>query len=399
MRGGRGAVATSLAIVVLAVTGIAARAQPLFSGGQDPVAGGRLFADKGCAGCHTVDGKGGGVGPDLSRTTRPRTFYDLAAALWNHAPQMAAVMKRAGVTRPQLSARESGDIVAYLFTLDYFGTPGQADRGRRLFTEKRCVACHRIGDRGGVEGPPLDRLKPYASPIALAAAMWNHGPAMAAAMAAKGIERPTFKGGEMLDLITYINRVSPTAPAGPLYLLPGRIEEGAKAFAEHRCVECHAPSATPGRAGIDLVERQAHKSTVDFAATMWNKAPAMTAAMKTRGVTVPQLSPQTMADIVAYLYSVRYFADAGDPRSGVIVAQQKGCFHCHGLYGERGKPASDLAAARGLGTPAGTLAALWNHSFVSAGAGASPPVSTAPFTAREMADLVAYLRSLTMARP
>jgi mono/diheme cytochrome c family protein len=123
----------------------------------------------------------------------------------------------------------------------------------------------------------------------------------------------------------------------------------------------------------------------------------MTAAMKARGVTVPQLSPQTMADIVAYLYSVRYFADAGDPRNGVIVAQQKGCFNCHGLYGERGKPASDLAAARGLATPAGTLAALWNHSFVSAGV--APPVTAAPFTAREMADLVAYLRSLTMARP
>jgi mono/diheme cytochrome c family protein len=397
MRGGRSARATSLAIVVLAMTGGVARAQPLFSGGQDPVAGRRLFTDKGCAGCHTVDGKGGGVGPDLSRTTRPRTFYDLAAALWNHAPPMAAAMKRAGVARPQLSARESGDIVAYLFTLDYFDAPGNADRGRRLLTEKRCVACHRIGGKGGSEGPPLDRLKPYGSPIALAAAMWNHGPAMAAAMAAKGIERPTFKGSEMLDLITYINRASPTSPAGALYLLPGRIEEGARAFTEHRCVECHAPSAATGGATINLVERQAHKSAVEFAATMWNKAPAMTAAMKARGVTVPQLSPQTMADIVAYLYSVRYFADAGDPRNGVIVAQQKGCFNCHGLYGERGKPASDLAAARGLATPAGTLAALWNHSFVSAGV--APPVTAAPFTAREMADLVAYLRSLTMARP
>jgi mono/diheme cytochrome c family protein len=398
MRRWRGVGATSLTVVILAATAGVAGAQPLFSSGQDPVAGTRLFTDKGCANCHTIGGKGG-VGPDLSRTTRPRTFYDLAAALWNHAPQMATAMKRAGVSRPKLSERDSGHIAAYLFTLDYFDPPGNADQGRRLFTEKRCVTCHRIGGRGGAEGPALDTLKPYGSPIALASAMWNHGPAMAAAMAAKGIERPTFQGSEMLDLIAYINRASPTLPSGRLYVLPGRVTEGLEAFTAHRCVECHAPSTSTGPAAIDLGERQAHKSLVDFAATMWNKAPAMTDAMKTRGVTVPRLSPQTMADIVAYLYSVRYFADAGDPRRGVIVAQQKGCFNCHGLYGERGKPASDLAAARGIGTPAGVLAALWNHSFVAAGRAAQPPAPSASLTAREMADLVAYLRSLTRARP
>jgi len=399
MRRWRGVGVASLTIAMLATTAVVALAQPLFTSGQDPIAGGRLFTAKGCAGCHTVDGKGGGVGPDLSRTTRPRTFYDLAAALWNHAPQMTGAMKRAGVSRPTLSAQESGHIAAYLFTLDYFDPAGNADQGRRLFTEKRCVVCHRLGGRGGSEGPRLDSLKPYGSPIALAAAMWNHGPTMAAAMVAKGIERPTFQGSEMLDLITYINRLSPTLPTGPLYVLPGRIVEGAKAFTDHRCVECHAPSTSTASGAIDLVERQAHKSLVDFAATMWNKAPAMTDAMKTRGVAIPHLSPQTMADIVAYLYSVRYFADAGSPRDGVIVAQQKGCFNCHGLYGERGKPASDLAAAKGIGTPAGALAALWNHSFVSVGRAGTALATVPTLTAREMADLVAYLRSLTMARP
>jgi mono/diheme cytochrome c family protein len=202
----------------------------------------------------------------------------------------------------------------------------------------------------------------------------------------------------MLDLIAFINRASPTPATGRVYVLPGRIAEGATAFAKKRCAQCHAPSAAAGTAAIDLTERQANKSLVEFAATMWNKTPAMTDAMKTRGVEIPKLSPQTMADVVAYLYSVRYFADAGDPRNGVIVAQQKGCFQCHGLYGERGKPASDLAAAKGLGTPAGTLAALWNHSFIAtrrAPASAATPTS---FSGKEMADLVAYLRSLTRAR-
>lgn len=389
--------AIALMIVSLALGCDIAGAQPLFSTGQDPIAGARLFTDKGCAGCHAVDGRGGGVGPDLSRTPRPRTFYDLAAALWNHAPRMAGAMKRAGVTRPRLSTRESGDIAAYLFTLNYFDPAGNAEAGRRVFSDKGCVACHRVGETGGSVGPRLDALKPYGSPIALAAAMWNHGPAMTAAMAAKGIARPTFERTELLDLIAYLYRESPTLPTGRLYVLPGRAAEGAKAFTERGCVQCHAPAASTTTATVDLAERQANKGLVDFAATMWNKAPAMTDAMKARGVKVPQLAPQTMADIVAYLYSVRYFADAGDPRNGVVVTQQKGCFECHGLYGERGKRASDLAAAKGLGTPAGTLAALWNHSFLAGGR--TSTAQAAGFTGREMADLVAYLRSLTRARP
>lgn len=389
--------ATSLTIVTLVTTAAVAGAQPLFGSEQDPIAGAHLFNEKGCASCHGVDGKGGGVGPDLSRTTRPHTFYDLAAALWNHAPQMAGAMKRAGVPRPQLTARESGHVVAYLFTLDYFDAHGNPEAGRRLFTEKRCVVCHQIAGRGGSDGPRLDSLKAYASPIALAAAMWDHSGAMSAAMAAKGIERPRFEGTELLDLISYINRSSPTLPSGSLYVLPGRIVEGAKAFTDHRCVVCHAPSASPRDPAMNLAEREAHKSLTEFAATMWNKAPAMTAEMKRRGIEVPRVSPQAMADIVAYLYSVRYFAGAGDPRKGVILAQQKGCLNCHGLYGERGKPASDLAAAKGIGTAAGALSALWNHSFIAA---ARPSDTTPPatFTGPEMADLIAYLRSLARAR-
>jgi mono/diheme cytochrome c family protein len=397
MRAWKSIAATSLTVVTLVTTAAVACAQPLFGTEQDPIAGGRLFADKGCAGCHTVDGKGGGVGPDLSRTARPRTFYDLAAALWNHAPRMAGAMKRAGVQRPKLTASESGHVVAYLFTLDYFDPPGDADAGRRLFADKRCVACHRIGDRGGSDGPPLDRLKAYASPIALAAAMWNHSGAMAAAMAAGGIERPQFQRRELIDLIGYINQASPTLPSGPLYVLPGRIVEGAKAFTAHRCVVCHAPSGSGRGAARNLVEREAHKSVTEFAATMWNKAPVMLEEMRRRGIEAPRVSPQAMADIVAYLYSVRYFAEAGDPRQGVILAQQKGCLDCHALYGERGKPASDLARARGIGTAAGALAALWNHAFVVA----RPASQAAPatFTGPEMANLVAYLRSLARSRP
>ena len=78
-----------------------ALAQPLFSPSQDPFAGARVFDAKGCIKCHAIGGTGGKVGPDLARMARPRSFYDLAAALWNHAPKMAARMERAGVLRDE----------------------------------------------------------------------------------------------------------------------------------------------------------------------------------------------------------------------------------------------------------------------------------------------------------
>ena len=159
-----------------------ALAQPLFGPTQDPLAGERVFDAKGCVKCHAVRGVGGKVGPDLARTPRPRTFYDLAAALWNHAPKMAARMRQLGIARPQLDARETGDLAAYLFTLSYFDPRGNAAAGRRLFTEKRCVVCHRVGESGGTIGPRLDGLKQFGSPIYLATAMWNHGPQMAERM-------------------------------------------------------------------------------------------------------------------------------------------------------------------------------------------------------------------------
>ena len=391
----RGPIRTAALISLLLGSVAAAAAQPLLTATQDPLAGARVMHDKGCVTCHAVNGKGGKIGPDLGRVPQPRTFFELAAALWNHAPAMAARMKQLGIQRPRLTAKESGDVAAYLFTLDYFDRPGDPAEGRRLFSEKRCVACHRIAGTGGTDGPALDSLKIYGSPIALAATMWNHGPRMAAVMEAKGIERPTFKGSELIDLIAFVNRASPTPSSGPLYLLPGRSGEGRRVFIEKHCVACHTVTGSDKEGAINLAEREAHKSVTEFAAAMWNKAPQMIEAQKQRSLPVPSLRPEEMADLVAYLYSARYFAEAGDPRKGAILATYKGCLGCHGLYGERGKPASDLAAAKNLGQPAGALAALWNHSFIDDPRRARDRAAWSTFTGPEMADLLSYLRSLS----
>jgi mono/diheme cytochrome c family protein len=372
----------------------AAWAQPVFSPSQDPLAGSRVFGAKGCVKCHSINGVGGKVGPDLARSLRPRSFYDVATAMWNHLPRMADRMKQLGITRPQLTAQEAGDLVGFLYTLNYFDRPGNVAAGRQLFSEKKCIICHQVGGTGGVVGPNLDSLKQFASPIYVASAMWNHGPAMAEAMKAKGVERPTFTAQELRDLIAFLAPATGGAPEGPLYVLPGRPQLGRELFVEKKCVRCHSVSGVGGTLGPDLVALGVRRSPVEFAATIWNKAPAMMAAMETRGITVPQLRPEDMADLVAYLYSVRYFASGGSVPRGWVVASNKGCLQCHGVSGERGKPASDLTKAKGLDSSAAVLAALWNHTVVTARV-AGQKLEWPMLKADEMADLVTLLESIS----
>ena len=375
----------------------AAWAQPVFSPSQDPLAGSRVFGAKGCVKCHSINGVGGKVGPDLARRLKPRSFYDVATAMWNHLPRMSDRMRQLGITRPQLTAQEAGDLVGFLYSLNYFDPPGNLAAGRQLFTEKKCIICHQVGGTGGVVGPNLDSLKQFASPIFVAAAMWNHGPAMADAMKAKGVERPVFTGRELRDLVAFLAPATGGAPEGPLYVLPGRPGLGRELFAEKKCVRCHSVGGVGGTLGPDLVALGVRRSPVEFAATIWNKAPAMMVAMETRGITVPQLRPEDMADIVAYLYSVRYFASGGSVPRGWVVAANKGCLHCHGVSGEHGKPASDLTKAKGLDSSAAVLAALWNHALVTPSV-AGKKLDWPVLNAQEMADLVTLLESISQPR-
>jgi mono/diheme cytochrome c family protein len=382
-----------LALVVFVGAVWPAFGQGVLDSTQDPLAGSRVFGEKGCARCHAINGVGGRIGPDLGRRPGSRSFYDFGAALWNHLPQMADRMHQLGIPRPRLDAREAGDLIAFLSTLDYFDPPGDVEKGRRLFTAKRCIVCHQVGGTGGVIGPSLDFLGQYGSPIFVAATMWNHGPAMAEAMRRRGIPRPRFEGSELVDLIAYLRSASPERAEEPLYLIPGRADEGRRLFAEKLCADCHGLRGRGGGIGPDLAERRRGWTLMGFAAAMWNKAPAMTDVMNRRGIPVPQLRPAEVADLIAYLYSVRYFGGAGDVGRGRQLLTAKGCLDCHSVGGQGGKTAADLTAVRGLDAPAAVIATLWNHSF----AGERPGDRGKPWPElrpADVADLGAFLGTL-----
>lgn len=366
---------------------------------QNVLAGSRIFGTKGCSTCHAISGLGGTVGPDLGRAEETHSFYDFAAAMWNHLPKMASRMRELHIERPHLDSWEMGDLVAFLFWHDYFDPLGDAERGERLFAEKSCIVCHQIGGRGGVAGPNLDFLSHYGSPIQIAAALWNHGPQMTREMTARGIRRPTFASTDLTDLIAYLSAAkSGEMPAGPVYVLPGRSREGRQRFVDKGCAGCHGIGGQGSNLAPDLAGARGRRNVIDFAAAMWNKAPKMLSAMERYGISVPRLRAQDMADLVAYLTSVRYFRAVGNASRGRVLLQAKGCLQCHSISQRGGRTATDLAKVRILDPPAGVIAALWNHVVIVADSPGGRPLSWATFQPAEMADLTAYFETLAASR-
>ncbi len=382
-----------LGLVVLAVVGLflliplPAVAQQLGGPTQSAIAGSQVFGAKRCAQCHAIDGTGGTVGPDLGRAREARSLYGLAADMWNHVPRMIERTEQLAVEWPRLSRRQAGDLIAFLFTVNYFDRSPDPEKGQSLFTRKRCVLCHQVGGVGGVVGPDLDYVAASGSPIQIASAMWNHGPAMTRALEARGLERPSFTGDELLDLIGYVRMASTAVTDEGLYVLPGDAINGGDLFGEKGCIQCHSARGLGGNVGPELARR---RSLVDFAAAMWNKQPRMFAAQGSERIAVQQLSAEEMADLVAYLYSVRYFADAGSPQRGRALVAEKGCLGCHALGGRGATRAPDLGQVAGLGTPAEVISVLWNHALVNGEDG--PPTSWPSFTDGEMANLAAFLQ-------
>ncbi len=158
----------------------------LGSGDRGP----EIFAAKGCGECH----KG-----ELTLETRlkEKTVTEIAAAMWNHVPQMSP-----GVTQ-QFQPGEMGQLLNYLWARQYFAGTGDAGRGQKVFAAKGCISCHSGASSGA---PDLSKLKGNFSSIAMVSALWKHGPTMLERMEQKNMTWPRFDGREMSNVIAYLNQ-------------------------------------------------------------------------------------------------------------------------------------------------------------------------------------------------
>src|SRR6266498_6075850 len=78
----------------------------------DPARGQLLFVSKRCVECHAVRGAGGRIGPDLGRSAIKGSFFEIAAAMWNHSSAMDEKMREFRVARPSFEKEELSDLLA-----------------------------------------------------------------------------------------------------------------------------------------------------------------------------------------------------------------------------------------------------------------------------------------------
>lgn len=193
-----------------------------FRSAGDPEAGRRLFARKGCARCHAVFGRGGGVGPDLGRAELRGSVTQLAGTMWNHWPAMSSAMESIGMAPPSFADDELADVFAYLFLARYDGSPSDPARGAAVYAGRGCAMCHGTGGEGGV-GPRLRGRMAGETPEQILQRMWNHAPEMLERMSAQGTAWPRFEAGSLADLLSFLAvgmEVRAAPPARPARRAP-----------------------------------------------------------------------------------------------------------------------------------------------------------------------------------
>jgi mono/diheme cytochrome c family protein len=338
----------------------------------DASAGAEVFKSQKCISCHSINGEGGKSAPDLAK--RPLGSYSpslLAAAIWNHAPQMWSAMEAAGIAKPQLTPAESADLFAYFYAFRYFEEPGDAGRGKKTFDSKGCAGCHAAPGTGA---PPVAKWESVRDSIQLARAMWNHAPQMEKAM--QGKRWPTLTPQEMNDVLVYVQS-QPGARKSFRRFSPASAKTGEVLFIEKGCLGCHAGDRS-------LQGRLQGQTMAGLAAAMWNHAPEMRGQAR-------ELRPEEITRLVGYLWSIQYFDAPGDPARGSRLIEEKKCTSCHGAAGSAAPPFSKLA---GKMDSIGFVAQTWKHGPDMLRQMRQKNIEWPRFENNQLSDILAYLNSL-----
>lgn len=379
------------ALLFFAATSAASgQSSELFTG--DPTVGRRIFVNRGCVDCHSIWNNGGSLGPDFAIVGAGRSLQQLAGLFWNHTPRMIETVRGRGVEWPTFSEDELADIISYIYYVKLFDEPGNPDSGERWFREKRCVVCHSVGGAGGDVGPPLDSYANYVAPIMLATGLWNSGPAMQSSQVSRGVPMPIFVGREMADIHAYIRQRSSLRDRDLVFLQPPDPNAGRALFSAKGCSRCHGDDGRGTRSGPDLRTATQRMQVSEIAGQLWNHSFQMSAAMGALSTTFPKFQATEMADVISFLYYLRFYESDGDLEAGERVYVSKRCVGCHG-----GEAVSivgpDLSRSESVLTPLGLATAMWNHA---------PAMydliqweEWPRFEGHEMRDLSVYLRSMS----
>lgn len=168
--------------------------------------------------------------------------------------------------------------------------------GAQLFRTRGCNDCH-AGD--------LARFREHPRPLpALAAAMWNHFPAMAERIRTAKVKTPYLTSRELADLVAFLYSEDgrPRMSDDPRLLGDrGDARRGQQIVVDKGCLGCHSTSAPGGKRAGNLADLKGLESPWTVVAQMWNHAFLMELETQGQRVAWVRMSDAEMADIVAYL--------------------------------------------------------------------------------------------------
>jgi cytochrome c2 len=169
---------------------------PLLTPG-DPEKGSGVFGRLGCRSCHNPSRPAAWA--EFLRLSNARSAAGNGAMLLGHLPTLGG---RAAL-RP-ISEEDMADLLAYLSLAGAQLPGGDAQKGRRVFERKRCVACHALpGKQPGI-GPDVENMPLVQDPYTVAALMLRHARNMTIAVKLEHLPWPQMQSGELLDLYAFL---------------------------------------------------------------------------------------------------------------------------------------------------------------------------------------------------
>ncbi|MFQ5723009.1 MAG: c-type cytochrome [Terriglobia bacterium] len=183
-------------------------------------------------------------------------------------------------------------------------------------------------------------------------------------------------------------------PGGGGYFIPGDPKAGMESFFDKGCARCHAVLGEGGRSAPDLARAPAgHLSAAGLVAAMWNHAPPMWRKMRQQKVTPPSFTESEMANLFAFLYSVRSLDEPGDPERGRRLLFDKRCLECHAVAGQGGRTGPDLRNWASYRNPVSWIQAMWNHAPAMQALMQERGLPWPEFRGNDVADVIAYIRT------
>jgi mono/diheme cytochrome c family protein len=357
--------AKSLVPLLLSVISLSAATIP-----ADSARGAKLFETLACVQCHSINGQGGRLAPDLGqRAAREFTPASLASTMWNHAPAMWASMSAHDVRAGDLNEQAAADLFAYFYAARFFDKPGDAGRGKQLFASKHCAECH----------TDVAKLQAIGDPFGLANAMWNHGAQMREEFDKRNLKRPELTSQDLTDILVYV-RSLPSARRIETRVELSSGAKGEELFLSKGCAACHT-----GR--LDLPPRLLGKTLTEIAVSMWNHQPRMAAAP-------PHLELPEMRELLSYLWARQFFSGSGNAAAGARVFTSKHCSSCH-VNG----PGPKMPPTGRTFSGASMVSALWSHGPRMLQQMNTQKISWPRFDGSQMADLIAFLNTGGTSKP